>query len=44
MPKQFYKPKKEKVTFGEKSELVKLGEEKNYISISRDGSKITYLA
>jgi len=39
-----YKPIKEKVITGEKSSLIKFGEEKGYISISRDGSKITYLA
>ena len=39
-----YKPQKEKVTVGEKSSLIKYGEEKGYISISHDGSKITYLA
>jgi len=38
-----YKPIKEKIETGEKSPLIKFGEEKNYISISRDGSKITYL-
>jgi len=38
-----YKPIKEKITTGEKSSLIKTGEEKGYISISRDGSKITYL-
>lgn len=39
-----YKPIKEKVITGEKSPLLKIGEEKRYISVSRDGSKITYLA
>lgn len=39
-----YKPIKEKITTGEKSSLIKFGEDKGYISISRDGSKITYLA
>jgi type I restriction enzyme M protein len=39
-----YKLIKEKITTGEKSPLIKSGEEKGYISISRDGSKITYLA
>ncbi|MCR4423867.1 MAG: N-6 DNA methylase [candidate division WOR-3 bacterium] len=37
-----YKPLKEKITAGEGSPLIKLGEEKGYISISRDGTKITY--
>lgn len=44
MGKQLYKPKKEKIITGEKSSLIKLGEEKGYISISRDGSEITYVA
>lgn len=44
MSKTNYKPLKEKITTGEKSPLVKSGEEKGYFSISRDGSKITYLA
>lgn len=39
-----YKPLKEEITTGEKSRLIQLGEEKGYISISRDGSKITYTA
>jgi hypothetical protein len=39
-----YKPIKEEVIAGEKSPLIKSGEEKGYISISRDGSKIIYLA
>jgi type I restriction enzyme M protein len=39
-----YKPLKEKIITGEKSSLIKSGEEKGYISISRDGSKITYIA
>jgi len=39
-----YKPIKEKVTTGEKLSLIKLGKNKGYISINRDGSKITYLA
>ena len=39
-----YKPIKEKIETGEKSPLIKFGEEQGYISISRDGSKITYLA
>jgi len=39
-----YKPIKEKITTGGKTSLVKFGEEKGYFSISRDGSKITYLA
>ncbi|MCM8832282.1 MAG: N-6 DNA methylase, partial [Candidatus Omnitrophica bacterium] len=44
MNKTNYKPIKEKIISGEKTSLVKSGEEKGYISISRDGSKITYLA
>jgi len=39
-----YKPPKEEITTGEKTQLIKFGEEKGYISISRDGSKITYLS
>ncbi len=39
-----YKPQKEEIITGEKSFLVKLGEEKGYILISHDGFKITYLA
>jgi len=39
-----YKPIKEKIITGEKTALIKSGEEKGYISISHDGSKITYLA
>lgn len=39
-----YKPIKEKITTGEKTLLIKSGEEKGYFSFSRDGSKITYLA
>jgi len=44
MSKINYEPIKEKIKTGEKSSLIKYGEEKGYISISRDGSKITYLA
>jgi type I restriction enzyme M protein len=39
-----YKPQKEKITTGEQSPLIKIGKDKGYISISPDGSKITYLA
>lgn len=39
-----YKSLKEKIIRGEKSPLVKYGEEKGYFSISHDRSKITYLA
>lgn len=39
-----YKPEKEEVITGEKPELIKLGEEKGYISISRDGNRVTYKA
>jgi len=39
-----YKKSEEKIISGEKSKTFKLGEKKGYISISRDGSKITYLA
>jgi hypothetical protein len=44
MSKIEYKPLKEKVITGEKLPLIKVGEEKGYISIGRDGTKITYLA
>lgn len=44
MNKTNYKPQKEKITTGEKSHLIQSGEEKGYISISRDGSKVTYLS
>ncbi len=44
MSKATYKPIKEKIVTGEKSELIKYGEEKGYISINRDRSKITYNA
>jgi type I restriction enzyme M protein len=39
-----YKPNEEKIINRELSPLIKLGEQKGYISITRDGSKITYLA
>jgi type I restriction enzyme M protein len=44
MSKIEYKPLKEKVITGEKLPLIKVGEEKGYISIGHDGTKITYLA
>ncbi len=44
MSRTNYKPIKEKVITGEKSPLIKHGEQRGYFSISRDGSKITYLA
>jgi len=40
----FYEKPKEEVLTGEKSPLIKFGEEKGYISLSSDGSKITYSA
>lgn len=39
-----HKPQEIKILTGEESRLIKFGEEKGYISISSDGSKITYLA
>jgi len=44
MKDEFYEKPKEEVLTGEKSSLIKFGEEKRYISLSSDGSRITYSA
>jgi type I restriction enzyme M protein len=44
MKEDFYEKPKEEVLTGEKSPLIKFGEEKRYISLSSDGSRITYSA